>query len=92
MAGLSEDFTPHSLRHTAAAHWIAADVDMFKISRYLGHAKISTTFDLYGHLLPHDTDEYRESLDAMRDAAKAALAPESRAKVSCLRPERRKAK
>lgn len=42
----------HDLRHTHAAHLIAAGVDSLTISRRLGHASVSFTLDRYGHLMP----------------------------------------
>jgi len=42
----------HDLRHTHAAHLIAAGVDPLTISRRLGHASVSFTLDRYGHLMP----------------------------------------
>lgn len=40
----------------------------------MGHSKIQTTFDTYGHLLPGSHDEVRERMDAyLRGAAKAAV-------------------
>jgi hypothetical protein len=30
----------------------------------MGHSKIQTTFDVYGHLLPGSHDEVRERMDA----------------------------
>lgn len=41
----------HDLRHTHAAHLIAAGVDPLTISRRLGHASVSFTLDRYGHLM-----------------------------------------
>ena len=40
----------HDLRHTHAAHLIAAGVDPLTISRRLGHASVAFTLDRYGHL------------------------------------------
>jgi integrase len=50
-AGL-DGLRPHDLRHTNAAWLIAASVPMLMISRRLGHASITITMDLYGHLMP----------------------------------------
>lgn len=30
----------------------------------MGHSKIQTTFDVYGHLMPGSHDEVRERMDA----------------------------
>ena len=40
----------HDLRHTYAALSIAAGVDIFTLSRRMGHSTISVTADRYGHL------------------------------------------
>ena len=42
----------HNLRHFHASVLFAADQNVFEVSRRLGHASITTTADIYGHLLP----------------------------------------
>ncbi len=42
----------HALRHTHATELLAAGVPVIDVSRRLGHAKPSTTLDLYGHAIP----------------------------------------
>jgi hypothetical protein len=34
----------------------------------VGHAKPSTTLDVYGHLMPSDTDRIRSAVDVAWDA------------------------
>ena len=41
----------HTLRHTAATHWIKAGVEIHVVSRRLGHASAAFTMDTYGHML-----------------------------------------
>ncbi len=41
--GLTEDITPHSLRHTFAAHLVEKKADLEYVQELLGHANISTT-------------------------------------------------
>ena len=41
----------HSIRHTAATHWIRHGADIYAISRRLGHASAAFTMDVYGRLL-----------------------------------------
>jgi integrase len=48
-AGL-RDMPLHSLRHTAAALWLRATGDMEFVRRQLGHAQITTTQRIYGHV------------------------------------------
>ena len=50
-AGLRQTIRLHDLRHSAAASWLASGLPMiFYVQRQLGHANVSTTIDLYGHL------------------------------------------
>jgi integrase len=51
-AGL-RDMPLHSLRHTAAASWLAGGNSLMYVQRQLGHADINTTERYYGHLERH---------------------------------------
>ena len=77
IAGLDDPQpTPHSLRHTAVAHWIAAGVtDRLKLMRLAGHQSTAIIDTIYGHLLPFETTEERAALSAMRAAAVAKAGP-----------------
>jgi integrase len=61
-AGLTE-LTPHGLRHTASSLYIAAATPPKVVQRILGHASITITLDLYGHLYPDETDARADRLD-----------------------------
>lgn len=50
-AGLSPIPGIHALRHWAASYMLAQGADLFEVSRALGHADISTTSNVYGHLV-----------------------------------------
>ena len=41
----------HHARHTFATHALAAGVDVLVVSKTLGHAKASVTWDIYGHVI-----------------------------------------
>ena len=76
-AGLSDRFRVHDLRHTAASLMIQAGYPPKMLQEILGHASITTTLDLYGHLYPGEMDRYADRLneaagmsDAADDAAK----------------------
>jgi len=55
----------HDLRHTYAALQIALGEDFKFIQQQMGHASITTTMDLYGHLLPEASEGAGERLDAL---------------------------
>ena len=49
-AALRRSLRLHDLRHTAAASWLAAGLPLIYVQRQLGHASITTTQGVYGHL------------------------------------------
>jgi len=48
------DFDPHWLRHTAATRMLRDGVPIEVVSTLLGHASVTTTLDIYGHLTAED--------------------------------------
>jgi integrase len=54
----------HLCRHTFASLLIDSGANPKAIQEFLGHSKIQTTFDIYGHLLPGSRDEVRRRMDA----------------------------
>lgn len=46
------DVSPHTLRHTAAVHLVAAGVPMQKVAQYLGHSNTAVTERVYGRFAP----------------------------------------
>lgn len=65
--------TLHLCRHTFASLMIDAGANPKAIQEFMGHAKIQTTFDVYGHLLPGSRDDVRERMDAYLDQNEAVL-------------------
>jgi len=61
----------HDLRHTAAAILLNSKIPVIKVSAILGHANVSTTLNIYGHLI---SDMYREAAKVMDNL----LLPENR--------------
>jgi integrase len=75
-ACISPRFRIHDLRHTAASLMIQAGYPPKMLQEIMGHASITTTLDLYGHLYPGDMDRYADRLDSAADeASKAKISP-----------------
>ena len=76
-AGISARFRVHDLRHTAASLMIQAGYPPKMLQEIMGHASITTTLDLYGHLYPGDMDRYADRLDtAIEEASTAKIRPD----------------
>ena len=59
----------HECRHTFASLMIAAGINAKALATYMGHASVTITFDLYGHLMPGNEAEAAGLLDALLDGA-----------------------
>jgi len=59
----------HDLRHTAATIMITAGVPIATVSKTLRHANLSTTVDLYGHLLKYAAHGAVDALARLLDQA-----------------------
>lgn len=70
---------PHMFRHTLASILIENSTDIFKVSKYLGHSKPSTTADIYGHMLS-GIDE--KSAELIQSAIYAPEDPNDEAEVA----------
>ena len=76
-AGISTRFRVHDLRHTAASLMIQAGYPPKMLQEIMGHASITTTLDLYGHLYPGDMDRHADRLDGAADqAGKTKIRPD----------------
>jgi integrase len=55
----------HALRHTYASLCVAAGIPPLQLSRFMGHAKVTTTLAIYAHLFDDDHAETMARLEAM---------------------------
>ncbi|MDP9866548.1 integrase [Streptosporangium brasiliense] len=55
--------TFHDLRRTFASTALAERVPISEVSRWPGHGSVTTTVDLYGHLVPEASERARTALD-----------------------------
>ena len=56
---VKRDYTFHSLRHSHVAFLLSQGIDIYAISKRLGHANMTTTSNVYAYLI----DEYKHKLD-----------------------------
>lgn len=54
----------HDFRHSHASYLIEKGVNIYKISKRLGHTSISITLDRYGHLLDTDGGEILNAIES----------------------------
>ncbi len=59
-------FYPHVLRHVAASLWIEQGLQPKKVQELLGHATLSMTMDLYGHLWRDNDEDEALALESER--------------------------
>ncbi len=63
-AGIEEDFTFHTCRHTFATALLRANVHPKQVQEALGHSTITQTLDTYSHLMPDMQQRVTEALEA----------------------------
>ncbi len=55
---------PHDLRHTASTLMASEGIPIHMVQAVLGHARSSTTMEIYTHVLPTSFQEVRDRMDA----------------------------
>jgi len=61
--GIKKGF--HAFRHTHATELIAAGIPIPDVSRRLGHSRVSTTMDIYAHVLPKNDAQIINAIDTI---------------------------
>jgi integrase len=69
-AGLT-GISPKTLRHTAGSLALASGASVVTVSKLLGHRNVTTTMNVYSHMLPDDFDDLAAAMDKAAGAAKA---------------------
>ena len=72
---VKKGFHFHSLRHTHVAYLLANQIDLYAISKRLGHKDIGTTSKVYSYLI----DEYKAKTDNQIDSALGNIKIKTRA-------------
>lgn len=65
----------HALRHTYASLCVAAGIPPLHLSRFMGHAKVTTTLAIYTHLFDDDHADSMAALEAMSRPAAPNVVP-----------------
>jgi len=65
--GFNDDIHLHSLRHTAASLMIADGINIVTVSKRLGHAQVSTTSDIYAHMIKAADEKAAQVADKFTD-------------------------
>jgi integrase len=68
-----DPLTPHEARHCAASYIIAAGMDWKKITEFLGHSDVRTTYNRYGKVVPEDLGPAAAQLDEYFERTRARL-------------------
>jgi integrase len=71
-AKLPETVRLHDLRHTAITNAIGQGEDIMLVAAFAGHAKTSTTTDVYGHLMPKRAQDAARRMRSVSSASPTA--------------------
>ena len=67
----SKHVTPHSFRHSTAAHLVAAGVDITVIRSWLGHVSLDTT----NHYAQANLETKRKALERVEKSSRSGKSP-----------------
>ena len=83
-ASLERHISPHTLRHTFATHLLRKTGNLELTRKALRHSKVSTTAEVYSHLVERDVEE---AVLALRAEEPAAEKQDLAAQVAALREQ-----
>ena len=63
-----EHYTVHSLRHSYASIMIEETPSLIAVSKRIGHSRVSTTTDIYGHVISNNDREIANALKNEKDS------------------------
>jgi site-specific recombinase XerD len=66
--------SPHAFRHMAATYALDRGFDLKYVSNFVRHTQVSTTGDIYAHVLPAKNQQLVASLDEIVQKATQATA------------------
>lgn len=61
------DLSLHGLRHTFGSYLVSNQVNLYTVSKLLGHSSIKITENVYAELLPHRYDEVSNSFNKIKN-------------------------
>ena len=67
----------HDLRHTAITNAISQGEDIMLVAAFAGHAKTSTTTDVYGHLMPKRAQEAARRMRSLTAGSPLRSSPDA---------------
>jgi integrase len=73
MAAIPVTTRLHDLRHSLASAMLHSKINPKKVQHQLGHSRIQTTMDKYSHLMPGESTEVGEVMEAFIAQGKQAL-------------------
>lgn len=68
-------YSPYALRHYFASELIAEGTDLAKVKTLMGHADISTTFDVYAHLIKRADEKRNRRAGTIAGIGHASIEP-----------------
>jgi integrase len=79
-------YTAHELRHVCASLLIASGASDMQVAHQMGHSKIETTKNIYGHLFAQDRASMLDAAEPGGQPTSRLRSARRRGRHSCLAP------